>query len=286
VPDQWSSDEEIIHYALSVHDLISAGKALSTFHSLGSLWKQLGTTPGRTCAMLEVGHAFIDTANQLDRISVSLRVSKEMREIAIATREPAWVATSLWLSSVSSRHLRPRSLDFVEDSFSTFGGYLSDWQPASPEGRAAKQEFAQFFRRDHVLAGLDMLKEQVASESFVNSRIAALQSQASELNTQTEIGLANEVITRALVATGRVDEAIEPLRIAKANVNSRANQLKFRICHIQLLAADGQPQEAQAALEKAVDFADSFHLVHHRHKLATIQLSLMAGKERSFSLPL
>lgn len=286
VPDQWSRNDQIVDYALSVHELISASKALPTFRVLTALWRHLESQTNRRRAAFEVGHALIDVANQLDRIAVSLKVSSQMKELSLASREPAWVAISLWLQSVSARHLRPRDLNRAEESFATFGKYLSDWWPASVTDRATKRGIVQCYLRDRLLVGLDILQEQKAGCEAIQGRIEALRNTVRELEEPSQIGLANEVLARALVAIGKIDEAIEPLKVAKINTSSRANQLKIQICRIQLLSADGQPQEAQATWDRAVDFTDEFHLIHHRHKLATMRPTLTAETSRSFSLPL
>ena len=285
VPTQWSTDEQIIQYAASVHDLISAGKVLSTFQALMNLWRHLEQRPDRDETALDVGHALVHAANQLDRVGVSLRISDAMVKRAVSVREPAWTAISLWLRCVSLRHLRPRAIERVEASFNDFGRYLDDWQPASENGKKVRREIVQSFLRDDVLAGIDALKERKADSRCQFERIESLRSRAKEVESSVELGLAYEVLARALVATSRVEEAIEPLRMARKLAESNANQLKVQICRVQLLAADGQPQEAQAELDRAVEIADAFHLVHHRHKLATIEQDLRTESFRAYSFP-
>ena len=131
--------------------------------------------------------------------------------------------------------------------------------------------------RGRILSGLDGVKAGLAGPTFLESRIKTLRSRASEAFEESEIGLANEVLARALIALGQVDQAVEPLGIASRFAKSRANQLKAGICNVQLLLADGQKPEAEKALDKAIDYADQFSLVHHRQKLADLNLAIQSS---------
>lgn len=274
VPEVWASDGQITEYASSVHDLISAGKVLPTFKALGFLWRSLKNDPKRQEAALRVGNAYIDTANQLDRILVALEVGHDMATIARSKIEPAWMAKSLWLQGVSMRLVRPRNVARAESALADFAAYVSGWQPSSSQGRAVHTYLTQAAARDCVLCALDAVNEGMASPSILVHRIAELRNRIEWIDDEAEIGLGNEVVARALIATGRIDEAAKPLAAARALVRSKANELKVLICRIQLLASSGEAQEAEKLLHHALNLADEFSLVHHRIKLSALQQRL------------
>ncbi len=274
VPELWSADEEVIAYARMVHEQISAGSVLQTFKSLGYLWNGLKEQPRRSQAALEVGSAYIEAAQQLDRIGVALGVCHDLQLIARLQGGQAWQAQSLWLQGLTLRLVRPRQLIAAEKGLIKFGQYLAAWQPLSAlEGRQ-HQKYLLIAARDHVLSGLDLFWAKQVDVAALSSRITILEVESQNADSPEEVGLASEVIARARVASGSLDEAARALAIAGKNVSTTANQLKVRLCQIQLLVASGESDLARSRIEQALDQADQFRLVHQRQKLSIIQRQL------------
>lgn len=284
-PDVWSSDREIVSFARSVHELISGGRALETFKTLGRLWQSLKHDPERRAATLAAGRAFVEAAQQLDRIAVALQVCDELVGLARPSMEPADLTRALWLRGVSLRLVRPRVVVAAESAFGDLIGHLEDWQPRSAEEREIHREFTHVAMRDRVLSALDLVRAGQAEADVLMPRVRVLVERSKELEDAAWVGLAGEVAARGLIAAGRPDEAGGLLRQAARCATTKVNELKVLVSEIQLLMATGQRREAEGRLGVALDLADGYCLVHHRQKLAGIQRRLEAPTAaRSFSV--
>jgi hypothetical protein len=284
-PDIWSQDEQIFAYAQSVHEQISAGKVLQAYRSFGTLWNHLKSRPYRWASALATGHAYIHTANQLDRPFVSLAVLEDMTRIATEAEEPAWKGQTLWLRGVSLRLVRPQVFDEFESEFSNLADYLGSWRPTSVEGKQDHRELSQAYARDSLLSGLDALNANLTGKAILSTRIKALGKSIENLEATESIGLASEVLARALIVSDQTDEASKRLEVAKKFAASRANQLKVRITKLQLHLAIGDQQVANERLESTLNFADKYCLVHQRNKLALIEQKMRISSVTCYSVP-
>jgi hypothetical protein len=273
-PDSWDSDETIVAYAGSVHELISGGKVLETYQALGRLWKALAQDPKRQHARLAVGSAYVETAQQLDRISVALSVSQEMIATARSMMEPALMARALWLRGVSLRLVRPRKLAAVEKAFCDLSHFLSAWHPASAQEREIHSGFSHVLLRDQVLSAIDIVQAGKADKEVLARRTRVLLDRSTELEQVAETGLANEVAARAMIVAGMPDDAVPSLHVAAKCAVDKVCELKVIISQVQLLQATGDVAQASDRLGVALDLADEYRLVHHRQKLASIQRGL------------
>ena len=275
--DPWSSDEDLLAYASSVHNRISAGKVLSTHRTLGIVWQSLEKLPRRLPVKMAIGHAYVDTANQLERIPASLKVCQTLVDMAIRSGEPPLIANTLWIQGVSFRLARPQIIRQADAKLISLADYLVHWEPASIDELKVKSTFEQICARDLVLSGLDAVKSNLASKEFLQARVARLEKNLDQIENLNELGLAHEVLARAFTSMGELGKASKSLHFASQHVHTQANRLKVLIGNVQLLHADRQEHKAQEILEEAIDFADEFSLVHHRQKLSKLQSVIEAS---------
>lgn len=277
-PAAWSSDEVLIEYALNVHNLISAGAILPTYQALNSLWHFRQDQAPSGYATLSIGSALVEAANHLDRIDKSLEVAAQLQKRASSSSEPALLATTLWQRGVTLRHLRPRRVALAEAQLTDLQVFLDSWQPSGMQSKERKKDLGGAVQRDLLLAGLDTVKEGHLNPKLLTPQVIAMERNLKELDEPDQVGLATEVLARALCSMGEYDRAMDCLSRARPLMNSKVNELKLLIGQIQIFLAIGKPSNASKLWEEAANLADQFNLIHHRIKLGELQLQIHRGR--------
>lgn len=278
VPTGGSLDEELIRFARSVHDRISAGRLNSTHKLLSQVWDDLQKS-GRTAEVrLALGEALVQTAQHLDRIDLARRLSIELFEIARSENDPGWMARTLWLGGVTARLQRPRNLGEADQSLADLASYLESWRPKGADSLRLREELRRTQRRDHVLSAGDIARG-LGSTHLLSKRVASLESRTSEVSEPAEQALTAEVLARSHIVLGQLDSAENWLKRSDIAVagNAGTHKVKRLICAVQLSLAMSRIEQAEELLWSAADTIERFGFVHHRVKLATLEHQVRAA---------